>query len=50
MSMDFSPYGERDTVLLATTEQVAIPAEYGGTYTILFTGDEENGFTAQLGP
>ena len=35
---------------LATTEQVAIPAEYGETYTILFTGDEENGFTAQLRP
>ena len=25
---------------LTTTEQVAIPAEYGETYTILFTGDE----------
>lgn len=48
LSMDFSPYGEGDTVELATTEQVAIPAEYGETYTILFTGDEENGFTAQL--
>ena len=45
LSMDFSPYGEGDTV-----EQVAIPAEYGETYTILFTGDEENGFTAQLRP
>ena len=50
LSMDFSPYGEGDTVELATTEQVAIPAEYGETYTILFTGDEENGFTAQLQP
>ena len=50
LSMDFSPYGEGDTVELATTEQVAIPAEYGETYTILFTGDEENGFTAQLRP
>ena len=39
-----------DTVELATTEQVPIPAEYGETYTILFTGDEENGFTAQLRP
>lgn len=48
LSMDFSPYGEGDTVELATTEQVAIPAEYGQTYTILFTGDEESGFTAQL--
>ena len=50
LSMDFSPYGEGDTVELATTEQVAIPAEYGETYTILFTGDEESGFTAQLRP
>ena len=31
LSMDFSPYGEGDTVELATTEQVAIPAEYGET-------------------
>ena len=46
--MDFSPYGEGDTVELATTEQVDIPAKYGETYTILFTGDEESGFTAQL--
>ena len=50
LSMDFSPYGVGDTVELATTEQVPIPAEYGETYTILFTGDEENGFTAQLRP
>ena len=50
LSMDFSPYGEGDTVELATTEQVPIPAEYGETYTILFTGDEESGFTAQLQP
>lgn len=48
LSMDFSPYGEGDTVELATTEQVDIPAKYGQTYTILFTGDEESGFTAQL--
>ena len=48
LSMDFSPYGDGDTVELATTEQVDIPAKYGQTYTILFTGDEESGFTAQL--
>lgn len=48
LSMDFSPYGEGDTVELATTEQVDIPAKYGETYTILFIGDEESGFTAQL--
>lgn len=48
LSMDFSPYGEGDTVELATTEQVDIPAKYGETYTILFTGDGESGFTAQL--
>lgn len=48
LSMDFSPYGEGDTVELATTEQVDIPAKYGETYTLLFTGDEESGFTAQL--
>lgn len=48
LSIDFSPYGEGDTVELATTEQVDIPAKYGETYTILFTGDEESGFTAQL--
>ena len=48
LSMDFSPYGEGNTVELATTEQVDIPAKYGETYTILFTGDEESGFTAQL--
>ena len=48
LSMDFSPYGEGDTVELATTEQVDIPAKYGETYTILFSGDEESGFIAQL--
>ena len=48
LSMDFSPYGEGDTVELATTEQVDIAAAYAETYTILFTGDEESGFTAQL--
>lgn len=48
LSMDFSPYGEGGAVELATTEQVDIPAKYGETYTILFTGDEESGFTAQL--
>ena len=48
LSMEFAPYGAGDTVELATTEQVDIPAKYGETYTILFTGDEESGFTAQL--
>ena len=48
LSMDFSPYGEGDAGELATTEQVDSPAKDGETYTILFTGDGESGFTAQL--
>lgn len=48
LSMDFSPYGKGDTVELATTEPVDIPAEYGESYTIVFSGDEESGFTAEL--
>lgn len=48
LAMDFSPYGEGDTVEIATTPQVSIPAKYGESYTIVFSGDEESGFTAQL--
>lgn len=48
LSMDFSPYGEGDTSEIATTEPVLINAEYGNTYTIIFSGDAETGFTATL--
>ena len=50
LSMDFSPYGEGDTAEIATTPQVSIPAKYGEHYIIVFSGDEETGFTAQLQP
>lgn len=47
-SMDFSPYGEGDTSEIATTEKVAIPAVFGETYTVIFSGDEAEGFQAVL--
>lgn len=47
-SMDFSPYGKNDAAELATTARVSIDAEYGKTYTIIFSGDQESGFSAKL--
>ena len=47
-SLTLSPYGEGDTREIATTPPVELRAQYGGCYTILFTGDEEQGFTAQV--
>ena len=47
-AMDFSPYGKDDTREIATTEKVAIPAAYGETYTVIFSGDEVDGFQAVL--
>lgn len=47
-SIDFSPYGKDDTSEAGTTNSVYIPAEYGGSYTIVFSGDREKGFTAEL--
>lgn len=32
----------------AFTEPVSIPAEYGGEYAVLLSGDSESGYTAQL--
>lgn len=48
LAVDLSPYGEGDTREIATTPPVELHAQYGGSYTILFTGDEEQGFTAQV--
>ena len=47
-AIDFSPYGKDDTSEIATTEKVYIDAEYGNTYTVVFSGDEDSEFTAQL--
>lgn len=47
-SMDFSPYGEGDTSEIATTDPVQIPAAWGRTYTVVFSGDKETGFRAGL--
>lgn len=47
-AMDFSPYGEGDTSEIATTDKVSIPAAYGETYTVVFSGDEASGFQAVL--
>lgn len=49
-SIDFSPYGKNDTSEISTTEPVRIPAEYGKTYTILFSGDRASGFQGILQP
>lgn len=48
LSMDFSPYGENESYEMGTTNQVAIRAEYGKTYTVLISGSKESGFTATL--
>lgn len=48
LSMDFSPYGENESYEMGTTNPVAIPAEYGKTYTVLISGSKESGFTATL--
>lgn len=48
ISFDFSPYGKNDKVELATTNQVSIPAQYGISYTIIFSGNINDGFTAEL--
>ena len=45
---DSSPYGKDDTSEIATTNRVYIAAEYGENYTIIFSGDKDNGFTAEL--
>lgn len=47
-AMDFSPYGKDDVSEIATTERVSFAAEYGKTYTIVFSGDREQGFQATL--
>ncbi len=47
-SMSFSPYGKDDTSEIGTTNKVAIAAEYGQSYTIIFSGDSSEGFTAEL--
>ncbi len=47
LAVDFSPYVEGDTREMATTPPVELHARYGGSYTILFSGDAERGFAAQ---
>ena len=47
-SIDLSPYGKDDTAARGTTAPLAFPAQWGGTYTIVLSGDEANGFTASL--
>ena len=47
-SLTLSPYGEGDTQEIVTTQPVEVPAQYGGHYTLVFSGDRETGFTAQL--
>ncbi len=47
-SIDFSPYGKDDVSEITTTAPLNIAAEYGKTYQIVFSGDRENGFQAQL--
>ena len=47
-SLTLSPYGEGDTQEIATTQPVEVPAQYGGHYTLVFSGDREGGFAAGL--
>ena len=47
-SIDLSPYGKDDTAARGTTAPLAFPVQWGGTYNIVLSGDEANGFTASL--
>lgn len=47
-SIDFSPYGKNDTSEIGTTNRVYINAEYGKSYTVIFSGNSASGFTAEL--
>ena len=46
--MTLSPYGEGDVREAGTTDPVAIPAQYGERYTVVLSGDREEGFTAAV--
>lgn len=47
-SIDFSPYGEGDTVEMGTTAPLEFSVSWGETYTVVLSGDRENGFAAEL--
>ena len=47
-SIDLSPYGENDTAELGTTAPVAFPVQWGETYTLVLSGNAQQGFTAAL--
>ena len=47
-SIDFSPYGEGDTVEIGATAPLEFPVSWGETYTVVLSGDRESGFTAEL--
>ncbi len=47
-SLTLSPYGENDTSEIGTSNCVYIYAQYGESYTVVFSGDAESGFTAAL--
>ena len=47
-AIDFSPYGRDDISEIGTTNRVHLAAEYGRVYTVVFSGDRESGFTAEL--
>lgn len=46
--LTLSPFGKDDKKAIATTEKLAIPAEYGKTYTVVFSGDRLQGYTLSL--
>ena len=48
MSLDLSPFGQDDDREAGTTDVIAIPAEYGRTYVVEFSGDATHGFSASL--
>lgn len=48
LEFEFSPYGKDDEEEIGTTNRLAIEAKYGDEYVIVFSGDEESGFKAEL--
>ena len=43
-----SPYGRDDLTAITTTDPLIFPAEFGGHYTVVLSGDRESGFQVTL--
>ena len=46
--ISFSLYGEDDLTAIAATDRLTFPAEFGGRYTVVLSGDRDSGLQAAL--